>query len=108
MNTPSYRTKWAGFLELEFATDDLTLWRWIRWVETVLLEALRANVGSGRNWIGLQPRTIHSRALQASREPIIGAQLTLQEPTETRALPLVEDEGRVPGLELIPVRFNAE
>ena len=31
-------------LELEFATDDLTLWRRILWVETVLLETFRANV----------------------------------------------------------------
>ncbi len=110
MNTPKplYRTKWAGFLELEFATNDLTLWWWIRWVKTVLLEALRANVRSGGNWIGLKPSTIHSSALEASRETIIGTELTLQETTETRALPLVENQGSVPGLELSPFRFKTE
>lgn len=37
-------TKWIGILELESAADDLSLWRWIHGVKTVLLEALRANV----------------------------------------------------------------
>lgn len=36
--------KWAGFLKLQFPTDDLTVWRWIRRVKTVLFEAVRANV----------------------------------------------------------------
>ena len=38
------KTKWIRILELECATDDLSLWRWIHGVKTVLLEAFRANV----------------------------------------------------------------
>jgi hypothetical protein len=32
-------TLWIGVLELDSATDDLSLWRWIHWVKTVLFEA---------------------------------------------------------------------
>ena len=37
-------TKWIGVLELQSATDDLSLWGWILRVKTVLFEAFRANV----------------------------------------------------------------
>jgi len=37
-------TQWIRILELESATDDLSLWRWIHGVKTVLFEALQANV----------------------------------------------------------------
>ena len=37
-------TKWIGILELESATDDLPLRRWIHRVKAILFEALRANV----------------------------------------------------------------
>jgi len=38
------KTKWIGVLELDSAPDDLSLWRWVHWVKTVLFEAARANV----------------------------------------------------------------
>jgi hypothetical protein len=37
-------TKWIGILELNSATDDLSLWRWIHRVKTVLFEAVGTNV----------------------------------------------------------------
>ena len=46
--------------------------------------------------------------MEASPETIIGTKLTHQETTETRALSLVEDQGREPGLELSPFGGKTE
>ena len=91
---------WIGVLELDFATDDLTLWRWVFWVEAVLLEALRANVRSWDRGIGLEPCTVDGSALEAASVVGISTQLTVHETTESCGLRLVEDQVGVQGLVL--------
>lgn len=81
--------RWVGVLELDFTTDDLALWRWIRRVEAVLFEAFRADVRPWGNWIGLIPCTVYGSALEATSECRVRTKLTLHKPTETRILCLV-------------------
>jgi hypothetical protein len=96
LHVETLEAKRIGVLEFELAADNLTLWRWVLWVVTVLFETVRANIRSRSDGVGLQPCTVDGSTLETCSECRISTQPTYQESIGCGRSCLAQELGSVP------------